>query len=66
MRLKHTLVSIDADEVFDPETGLLDAEVFWRDLNRTINEASECSQALSMARPSLAGPLDGRAVRAGH
>jgi hypothetical protein len=60
-RLKRMLASLEADGMFDPDTGLLTREAFWRDLNKAIGEASERSQALSMARFTFDGPLDARA-----
>jgi PleD family two-component response regulator len=64
-RLKRMLASLDADGVFDPETGLLTHEAFWRELDKAINEASDCSQALSVARLSFDGPLEARVARDG-
>lgn len=60
-RLKRMLKSLDADGMFDPETGLLTRESFWRDLTKAIAEASDRSQALSVARYSFDGALDARA-----
>ncbi len=60
-RLKRMLVSLDADGMFDPETGLLTHEAFWRELNKAVAEASDRSLALSIARLSFDGPLDPRA-----
>jgi len=60
-RLKRMLASLDADGMFDPDTGLLTREAFWRDLAKAIREASERSQALSMTRVTFDGPLDARA-----
>ena len=64
-RLKRMLVSLEADGMFDPETGLLTREAFWRDLHKAVNEASDRSQALSMARFTFDGQLDPRADREG-
>jgi hypothetical protein len=61
-RLKRTLASLEADGMFDPETGLLTREAFWRDLGRAIAEAADRSQPLSLARFSFEGPLDARAA----
>jgi GGDEF domain-containing protein len=55
------LASLDADGMFDPETGLLTHGAFWHDLGKAIAEASERSQPLSIARFSFDGPLDRRA-----
>ncbi len=60
-RLKRMLKSLDADGMFDPETGLLTRESFWRDLGKAVAEAADRSQALSIARYSLDGPTDARA-----
>ena len=64
-RLKRMLKSLDADGMFDPETGLLTRDSFWRDLSKAVAEASDRSQALSVARYSFDGALDPRAVIAG-
>ena len=60
-RLKRMLKSLDADGIFDPETGLLTRDSFWRDLGKAVAEASDRSQALSVARYSFDGALDPRA-----
>jgi GGDEF domain-containing protein len=60
-RLKRMLKSLDADGMFDPQTGLLTRESFWRDLTKSVAEASDRSQALSVARYSFDGVLDERA-----
>jgi hypothetical protein len=60
-RLNRMLKTLDADGMFDPETGLLTHESFWQDLRKAIAEASERSLPLSIARFSFEGPLDGRA-----
>jgi PleD family two-component response regulator len=60
-RLKRMLKSLDADGIFDPDTGLLTRESFWRDLTKAVAEASDRSQPLSVARYSFDGPLDPRA-----
>ncbi|HLA21427.1 MAG TPA: GGDEF domain-containing protein [Pseudolabrys sp.] len=60
-RLKRMLKSLDADGIFDPETGLLTRDSFWRDLSKAVAEASDRSQALSVARYSFDGALDPRA-----
>ncbi len=65
MRLKRILKSLDAEGIFDPHTGLLVPEAFLRDLDKTIAEASDRSQALSIARFSFDGPVDERAARDG-
>jgi hypothetical protein len=60
-RLKRMLKSLDADGMFDPDTGLLTRDSFWRDLSKAVAEASDRSQPLSLARYSFDGPLDPRA-----
>jgi hypothetical protein len=60
-RLKRVLKSLQADGMFDPDTGLLTRDTFWADLAKAIAEASERSVALSIARLSFEGPLDARA-----
>jgi GGDEF domain-containing protein len=60
-RLKRMLKALDADGMFDPETGLLTRDSFWRDLTKSVAEAADRSQALSLARYSFDGALDLRA-----
>ncbi|MGH6995232.1 MAG: hypothetical protein ACREES_06015, partial [Stellaceae bacterium] len=60
-RLKRMLKTLDADGMFDPETGLLTRESFWQDLRKALAEAGERSLPLSIARFSFDGPLDERA-----
>ncbi len=62
-RLKWMLKSLDADGVFDPETGLLACESFWRDLGKAVAGAADGSQALLIARYSFDGPTDARESR---
>jgi GGDEF domain-containing protein len=64
-RLKRMLKSLDADGMFDPQTGLLTRESFWHELDKAMAEAGDCSQALSLARFSFDGPLDERAGKDG-
>jgi hypothetical protein len=52
-RLKRMLASLDAKGAIDPDTGLLANAVFWRNLNRAIDEADKRGAALSIARFSL-------------
>jgi hypothetical protein len=59
-RLKRMLKALDTDGMFDPETGLLTRQSFGRDLAKSIAEAADRSQALSLARFSLDGVFDGR------
>ena len=60
-RLKRMLKTLDADGMFDPQTGLLTRESFWTDLQKAIEEASDRSLPLSIARFSFSGPLEERA-----
>jgi hypothetical protein len=60
-RLKRMLKSLDAAGMFDPDTGLLTRDCFWRDLAKAMAEASDRSQALSIARFTFDGPHDERA-----
>jgi hypothetical protein len=57
-RLKRMLKTLDADGMFDPQTGLLTREAFWHDLRKAIEEASDRSLPLSIARFAFDGPLD--------
>jgi len=52
-RLKRMLASLDARGAIDPDTGLLANAVFWRDLNRAVDDAEKRGAALSIARFSL-------------
>lgn len=61
-RLKRMLVSLDAGGMFDPETGLLTRAAFGRELHKAVAEASDRSQALSMARFSVDGAIATRAA----
>jgi len=60
-RLKRMLKSLEADGMFDPDTGLLTRDAFWRELAKAIADASDRSMALSIARFSFEGALDERA-----
>jgi len=57
-RLKRMLKTLDADGMFDPQTGLLTRDSFWHNLRKAIAEASDRSLPLSMARFSFDGLLD--------
>jgi GGDEF domain-containing protein len=61
-RLKRMLKSLETDGMFCPETGLLTRDSFWRELSRSITDAADRSQALSVARYSFDGALDERAL----
>jgi hypothetical protein len=54
-RLKRMLASLDAKGAIDPDTGLLANAIFWRDLNRAVDDADKRGAALSIARFSLSG-----------
>ena len=60
-RLKRMLQALDTDGMFNPETGLLTRNSFWRELGKAIEQAADRSQALSLARYSFDGALDARA-----
>jgi GGDEF domain-containing protein len=65
VRLKRMLKSLDADGMFDPETGLHTRDSFWRELGTSMADAGDRSQALSLARFSFDGALDERASKDG-
>jgi hypothetical protein len=52
-RLKRMLACLDARGAIGPDTGLLANAVFWRDLNRAVDEAEKRGAALSVARFAL-------------
>ena len=60
-RLKRMLKSLEADGMFDPATGLLTRDAFWRDLSKAIADAADRSLALSIARFSFEGVINERA-----
>jgi hypothetical protein len=60
-RLKRMLKSLDAEGVFNPDSGLLARDSFWRDLNEVVVEACESSLPLSLARFSFNAEADERA-----
>jgi hypothetical protein len=59
-RLNRMLKSLNADGMFDPQSGLLTRDCFWRELSKTLAEASDRSQALSVARFTFDGGQDER------
>jgi GGDEF domain-containing protein len=61
-RLKRVLKSLDSEGMVDPETGLLDRGVFWRDLDRAIQEAEDAGSALTVARFSFDDTTDNRCL----
>ena len=60
-RLKRMLRSLDTEGMFDPESGLLTRESFWRDLGKVLVEAADRSLPLSVARFSFDNAIDERA-----
>jgi hypothetical protein len=60
-RLKRMLKSLDADGMFDPETGLHTRATFGQELGKAAAEAGDRSQPLSLARFSFDGAHDQRA-----
>src|SRR6516165_3188932 len=58
--LKRTLKSLESDGFLDPDTGLLESQAFWRDLDRAVGEAEESGSALSIARFSFEGITEER------
>ena len=59
--LDRLLKSLDSEGGIDPCTGLLQADAFWRDLGRALEDAGEGGGALSVARFSFDGVGDARA-----
>lgn len=53
--------SLDTDGIFDPQTGLLTRDSFWRDLKKVMAELADRSLPLSVARFSFASTTDERA-----
>jgi hypothetical protein len=49
-RLRRMLKSLDTEGMFDPESGLLTRESFWRDLSKVAAESADRSLPLSVAR----------------
>lgn len=62
-RLKRILTSLDADGMLDPQTGLLHADAFRRDLADAISEAARNRTGLSLMRISFDRPQTTRAIR---
>src|SRR5262249_13022316 len=48
--LTRVLKSLESEGVIDPDTGLLAAQAFWRDLGRAVQESEKTGGALSVAR----------------
>src|SRR6476660_625877 len=49
-QLKRVLKSLETEGVVDPDTGLLVAAAFWRDLERAVQATEHTGKALSVAR----------------
>ena len=60
-RLKRMLKSLNAEGMFDPQSGLLTRRSFWRDLGKVAAEAADRSVPLTVARFSFDGASDERA-----
>jgi len=60
-QLKRVLKSLETEGVVDPDTGLLVAAAFWRDLERAVQGVEQPSKALSVARFNFEGATDHRA-----
>jgi PleD family two-component response regulator len=56
------LKSLDAEGMFDPDSGLLTRDSFWRDLNNVVIEACDRSLPLTVARFSFNDTSDDRAT----
>jgi hypothetical protein len=59
-RLRRMLKSLDAEGMFDPESGLLTRDAFWRDLGKVALESADRSLPLSVARFTFSGTLGAR------
>jgi hypothetical protein len=64
-RLKRMLKTLDTDGVINPQTGLLTRESFWHDLQKAIEDASDHTLPLSVARFTFNGELNQRASMGG-
>jgi hypothetical protein len=60
-RLKRMLKALDTEGMFDPASGLLTRQSFWRDLGKVAAEAADRSLPLSVARFSFDTAVDERA-----
>src|SRR5262249_56179537 len=47
-QLTRVLKSLESEGVIDPDTGLLAAQAFWRDLGRAVQESEKTAGALSV------------------
>lgn len=59
-QLKRVLKSLETEGVIDPDTGLLNAAAFWRDLDRAVQATEHTGKALSVARFTFEGVSDHR------
>jgi GGDEF domain-containing protein len=60
-RLQRVLKSLESKGGIDPDTGLMSAEAFWRELERAVREAEASGGALSVARFTFEGVTERRA-----
>jgi GGDEF domain-containing protein len=60
-RLKRVLKSLESEGGIDPDTGLMAAEAFRRELERAVRETEASGGALSVARFTFDGVTDRRA-----
>jgi GGDEF domain-containing protein len=60
-QLTRALKSLDSEQAIDPDTGLLAAQAFWRNLERAVQESEETGAALAVARFTFDGVADRRA-----
>jgi GGDEF domain-containing protein len=60
-QLTRALKSLESEGVIDPDTGLLGAQAFWRDLGRAVQESEKTGRTLSVARFTFEGVADRRA-----
>jgi GGDEF domain-containing protein len=60
-QLKRVLKSLETEGVTDPDTGLLNAAAFWRDLDGAVQAMEQTGKALSVARFTFEGAFDYRA-----
>ena len=58
--LKRLLKSIERKGMLDPQTGLLNADAFGRELNRAVEDAASRGVGLSLARLSFEAEIDRR------
>src|SRR5262249_56487717 len=60
-QLTRVLKSLESEGVIDPDTGLLAAQAFWRDLGRAVQQSEETGGALSVAGFTFDAVADRRA-----